>query len=48
VTVKAEGADRAVGGGLRNRRIAIVKAIMQKHGLSLIATSKYAKERKLY
>ena len=34
VTVKAEGADKAVGGGggLRNRRIAIVKEVMQKHG----------------
>ena len=48
VTVKAEGADRAVGGGLRNRRIAIVKEVMQKHGLSLIAASKYVKEHKLY
>ena len=48
VTVKAEGADRAVGGGLRSRRIAIVKEVMQKHGLSLIAASKYVKEHKLY
>ena len=49
VTIKAEGADRAVGGGgLRSRRIAIVKEVMQKHGLSLIAASKYVKEHKLY
>ena len=47
VTVKAEGADRAVGGGLRIR-MARVKEAMQKHGLSLIAASKYVKEHKLY
>ena len=47
VTVKAEGADRAVGGGLRSRKIAMVKEVLQKHGLSLIAASKYVKERKL-
>ena len=48
VTVKAEGSDRAVGGGLRGRRIAIVKEVMKKHGLSLIEASKYVKEHKLY
>ncbi len=48
VTVKAEGADRAVGGGLRGRRHEIVKEAMKKHGLSLIAASKYVKEHKLY
>ena len=47
-TVKAEGADRAVGGGLRGRRHEIVKEVMKKHGLSLIAASKYVKEHKLY
>ena len=49
VTVKAEGlTDRAVGGGLRGRRTAIVKEVMKKHGLSLIEASKYVKEHKLY
>jgi len=48
VTVKAEGSDRAVGGGLRGRRTAIVKEVMKKHGLSLIEASKYVKEHKLY
>ena len=52
VTVKAEGADRKVGegmsGGLRRRRIEIVKEVMKKHKLSLPAASKYVKEHKLY
>ena len=48
VTVKAEGSDRAVGGGLRGRRIAILQEVMKKHGLSLIEASKYVKEHKLY
>ena len=48
VTVKAEGSDRAVGGGSRGKRIAIVKEVMKKHGLSLIEASKYVKEHKLY
>ena len=52
VTVKAEGADRTVGegmsGGLRRRRIEIVKEVMKKHKLSLPAASKYVKEHKLY
>ena len=52
VTVKAEGADRTVGegmsGGLRRRRIEIVKEVMKKHKLSLPAGSKYVKEHKLY
>jgi hypothetical protein len=51
-TVKAEGADRTVGegmsGGLRRKRIEIVKEVMQKHKLSLPAASKYVKEHKLY
>ena len=52
VTVKAEGLDRTVGdgmvGGLRRRRIEIVKEVMKKHKLSLPAASKYVKEHKLY
>ena len=48
VTVKAEGADRTVGegmsGGLRRKRIEIVKEVMKKHKLSLPAASKYVKE----
>ena len=52
VTVKAEGIDRIVGGGvsggMRRKRIEIVKDVMKKHGLSLIAASKYVKEHKLY
>ena len=52
VTVKAEGADRKVGegmsGGLRRKRIEIVKEVMKKHKLSLPAASKYVKEHKLY
>ena len=52
VTVKAEGANRKVGegmsGGLRRRRIEIVKEVMKKHKLSLPAASKYVKEHKLY
>ena len=52
VTVKAEGVDRKVGegmsGGLRRRRIDIVKEVMKKHKLSLPAASKYVKEHKLY
>jgi len=51
-TVKAEGADRTVGegmsGGLRRKRIEIVKEVMKKHKLSLPAASKYVKEHKLY
>ena len=52
ITVKAEGADRTVGegmsGGLRRKRIEIVKEVMKKHKLSLPAASKYVKEHKLY
>ena len=52
VTVKAEGADRKVGegmsGGLRRKRIEIVKEVMKKHKLTLPAASKYVKEHKLY
>ena len=52
VTVKAEGADRTVGegmsGGLRRKRIEIVKEVMKKHKLTLPAASKYVKEHKLY
>ena len=52
VTVKAEGTNRTVGegmsGGLRRRRIEIVKDVMKKHKLSLPAASKYVKEHKLY
>ena len=52
VTVKAKGADRKVGegmsGGLRCRRIEIVKEVMKKHKLSLPAASKYVKEHRLY
>ena len=52
VTVKAEGVDRKVGegmsGGLRRKRIEIVKDVMKKHKLSLPAASKYVKEHKLY
>ena len=46
------GADRTVGdgmvGGLRRRRIEIVKEVMKKHKLLLPAASKYVKEHKLY
>ena len=52
VTVKAKGTDRTVGegmsGGLRRKRIEIVKEVMKKHKLSLPAASKYVKEHKLY
>ena len=52
VTVKAEGTNRTVGegmsGGLRRRRIEIVKEVMKKHKLLLPAASKYVKEHKLY
>ena len=53
VTVKAEGEPvRAVGsgvsGGGRSKRNTIVKEVMQKHGLSLPAASKYVKEHNLY
>ncbi len=53
VTVKAEGTDRVVGSGVsggagRSRRNAIVREVMQKHGLSLPAASKYVKEHNLY
>ena len=53
VTVKAEGGpDRAVGsgvsGGGRSKRNTIVREVMQKHGLTLPAASKYVKEHNLY
>ena len=53
VTVKAEGSDRAVGSGVsggagRSQRNAIVREVMQKHGLSLPQASKYVKEHNLY
>ena len=53
ITVKAEGEpDRAVGsgasGGGRTKRNTIVRDVMQKHGLSLPAASKYVKEHNLY
>ena len=52
VTVKAEGSDRAVGsgasGGGRSQRNAIVREVMQKHGLSLPQAGKYVKEDNLY
>ncbi len=57
VTAKPEaaaggGADRQVGegmsGGLRRRRIEIVKKVMKKHGLSRPTASKYVKEHKQY
>ena len=53
VTVKAEGMDRAVGSGVsggagRSKRNAIVREVMQKHGLSLPQASKYVKEHNLY
>ena len=35
-------------GGLRRRRIEIVKVVKRKHKLSLPAPSKYVKEHKLY
>jgi hypothetical protein len=52
VTVKASGSNRAVGsgvsGGGRSNRNAIVREVMQKHGLTLPQASKYVKEHKLY
>ena len=52
VTVKAEGEhNRAVGSGMsggRSQRNAIVRDVMQKHGLSLPAASKFVKEHNLY
>ncbi len=53
VTVKASGSDRAVGsgvsgGGGRSNRNAIVREVMQKHGLTLPQASKYVKEHNLY
>ena len=56
ITVKAEGGgDRAIGSGVpagagssRSKRNTIVCNAMQKHGLSLLAASKYVKEHKLY
>jgi hypothetical protein len=54
VTVKAAGEpDRAVGsgvsgGGGRSKRNTIVREVMQKHGLTLPAASKYVKEHNLY
>ena len=47
-TVKAEGSDKAVGGGGRSKRNCIVRKVMQKHGLSLPQASKYVKEHNLY
>ncbi len=46
-TVKAVGADIAVGGRLRGRRIAILKEVVKRHGLNLIAASKYVKKHQL-
>ena len=52
VTVEAKGADRKIwkgmSGGLRRRRIELVKEVMKKHKLSPPAASKYVKEHKLY
>ena len=54
VTVKASGSTgRAVGsgvsgGGGRSNRNAIVREVMQKHGLTLPQASKYVKEHNLY
>ena len=53
VTVKSAGEpDRAVGsgvsGGGRSKRNTIVREVMQKHGLTLPAASKYVKEHNLY
>ena len=53
VTVKAEGNHKAVGSGVsggagRSKRNAIVREVMQKHGLSLPQASKYVKEHNLY
>jgi hypothetical protein len=53
VTVKASGSNRAVGsgvsgGGGRSNRNAIVREVMQKHGLTLPQASKYVKEHNLY
>jgi hypothetical protein len=52
VTAKTEGSDRAVGsgvsGGGRSKRNTIVREVMQKHGLTLPAASKYVKEHNLY
>ena len=50
-TVKAEGMTVGSGGGAkggRGSRNAIVKEVMQKHGLSLPQASKYVKEHNLY
>ena len=51
VTVKAEGNDRAVGSGVsgcgRSKRNTIVREVMQKHGLTLPAASKYVKGAQL-
>ena len=53
VTVKAEGSTgRAVGSGVssggRSKRNTIVRDVMQNHGLTLPAASKYVKEHNLY
>ena len=52
ITVKTEGSAKAVGsgvsGGGRIKRNAIVRNVMQKHGLSLPQASKYVKENNLY
>ena len=51
VTVKAEGSDRAVGSGVsgagRSKRNAIVREVMQKHGLTLPQANKHVKEHNL-
>ena len=49
ITVNAEGEhdralDSGVSGGGRSKRNAIVRDVMQKHGVALPAASKYAKE----
>jgi hypothetical protein len=46
-TLKAEGITVGSGGG-RGSRHAIVKEVMQKHGLSLPQASKFVKEHNLY
>jgi hypothetical protein len=53
VTVKASGSTgRAVGsgvsGGGKSTRNTLVREVMQKHGLTLPAASKYVKEHNLY
>ena len=52
VTVKASGSDKAVGsgvsGGGRSNRNTIVREVLQKHGLTLPAASKFVREHNLY